>query len=116
MKKQLVETLVPFAESIKKIWERPRGEYGSADIWIVQELVPLSDTIALIVYLKNNSKEYTVVFAYWIAKGEGEWIYFIPTYDHVYGMQNKYMVEVFNLTEKHNFKLKLADVEMKGTM
>ena len=71
----------------------------------VSELIPLSESTAII-KLKKSSGKYGMAFCYWINMNGGQWQYFFPTYDHCVGMESVReelkAIEMINF--EHNFK------------
>ena len=71
----------------------------------VSELIPLSESTALI-KLKKSSGKTGLAFCYWINMSGGQWRYFFPTYDHCVGMESVKeelkSIELINFG--HNFK------------
>lgn len=71
----------------------------------VSELMPLSESTAII-KLKKSSGKYGMAFCYWINMNGGQWQYFFPTYDHCVGMESVKeelkSIELINF--QHNFK------------
>ena len=84
---------------------KDRGFNYNNDSFEVSELMPLSESTAII-KLKKSSGKYGMAFCYWINMNGGQWQYFFPTYDHCVGMESVKeelkSIELINF--QHNFK------------
>lgn len=68
----------------------------------VDNIVPLSETTALVTFQKSSGK-FAVAFFYFINVNEGEWRYFFPTDSHILGM--KKVEDLLWVIEKVNFPM-----------
>lgn len=103
MRKELALALEKKAEEIAKNFSRSdrKMNYGN-ETFSVEEIIPLSESTAIIEFSKNTGKK-AVVIAYHTNSMGGKWNYFFPTYDHCVGFEKvrEYLHEV----EQKNFPL-----------
>ena len=106
MTEKKLSRLLDFADTVKKRYEQPRQRNGNEqDEWTIVPrywLKILSESTALIVFDKKNSGKRCLIWCYWIAKNGGQWEYFIPTYDILYGMTSDMVKQMMMETEQHN--------------
>ena len=88
MQKDRALKLRDIGEVIAKNFSRQDREKNyNNETFSVSELIPLSESTALIKLEKNTGK-FGLVFCYWINMAGGQWKYFFPTYDHCVGMES----------------------------
>jgi hypothetical protein len=79
--------LKKLADKIALNFSRTDREFNhNNETFEVSELIPLSESTALIRFKKSSGK-YGMAFCYWINMSGGQWQYFFPTYDHCVGME-----------------------------
>ena len=115
MKRQILEALIQRAEEVAERYSQPRDRAGGvADQWRRKSVQPLSETIAVVVFEKESQQQ-VVGFFHYINGGQGPyWSYWIPTYDHLYGMQSPVVAQTMAEVERHNTELKLWQSEAKN--
>jgi predicted mannosyl-3-phosphoglycerate phosphatase (HAD superfamily) len=102
MKKEVVLKLNKKAYEIAKNFSKVNREFNvNNETFEVSKIEPLSESTG-VVLLKKSSGKYAVAFCYYINMSGGVWQYFIPTYDHIFGMES--VRELLALVEKTNFK------------
>ena len=88
MQKNRAIELKKFAKTIAENFSRADRDFNySGETFEVYELVPLSESTALIKFKKSSGK-FSIAFCYWINMNGGQWRYFFPTYDHCIGMES----------------------------
>ena len=102
MQKDRALALRELAESIAFNFSRTDREHNyNRESFEVSELVPLSESTAII-KLKKSSGKNGVAFCYWVNMSGGHWRYFFPTYDHCIGMES--VREELRQVELKNFE------------
>jgi len=102
MKKELVLTLKSRAEEVARSFSNPeRSMNYNREVFEVNLIIPLSESTATVIFLKQPSGKKAVTFFYYINGGEGYWAFFFPTYDHLAGI--KRMENILNEVEVFNF-------------
>jgi len=91
------------AEEICKKYSDPKRELNTySEVWVVESIVPLSESTAVALFQKSKGKK-AFAFMYWVNMKPTPYVqYFIPTESHVFGMTKltKYLQGI----EEHNFK------------
>lgn len=101
MRKEFVETLKKKAEEVAKNFSNPEREYNYLkEMFSVNEITPLSETTAVVIFNKQPSNKRALALFYNI-KSDGEWRYFFPTYDHLAGFSR--VDKILNEVEIYNF-------------
>jgi len=100
MKKEVVLKLNQKAQEIAEMYSKERTQNFDNETFAVEKIIPLSEAIAGVVFLKSSGKK-AVAFLYWLGtKGYEKWYYFFPTDSHILGMQEfakiKLKAEIFN--------------------
>ena len=109
MTEEKVFKLMEKVQHVKSIYSKPRAKNnGLPDEWQPSSTYILSESTAFIVYDKTISGKKCGVFFYWIAKNNGQWEYFIPTYEHLFGMTHKRISQTMESIEQHNAEIALA--------
>ena len=88
MKKELAIKLKEKAEAIAFAFSNKdrAGNVHAQETFTVNSIKPLSESTALIEFMKDSGKV-GIAMAYHINQGGGKWNYFFPTYDHCVGME-----------------------------
>lgn len=85
MRKETVESLIIKANEVARIYSDPNRQYnGNKETFSLEKVYPLSDSTALVQYLKSGGKRALLFFYY--VKGGDFWNYFFPTDSHILGM------------------------------
>ena len=101
MKKEVAIKLRKISLVIAKNFSEPNREFNvNNETFQVVNIKPLSESTA-VVLMKKSSTKYAVAFCYYINMSGGVWQYFIPTYDHCFGMES--IREFLSLVEDKNF-------------
>ena len=98
MEKKKVHLLHKKAKETAEVFSNPARGYG--EIFQVSQIIPLSETTAIVDFAKNTNK-HAMTFFYWINGNGGYWQYYFPTYDHCVGMEK--VREYLHKVEIHNF-------------
>lgn len=78
----------------------------------VDQIIPLSDDTACVIYIKSSGKK-TVALFYHLRSQDGHWRYFFPTDSHLEGLRNFLDLRIKVQLEDHNFRFNFQDVEVK---
>lgn len=100
MKKELAISLYASVQEVARVFSNPNREKNyTNEIFEFEQIRPLSDTTAAIVFRKNTGKK-AVAFFYYVNSGMGKWMYFFPSDSHILGMEHfgmmKQEAEEFN--------------------
>ena len=107
MQKQRAIKLKALSEDIARKFSIKDREFNfNNEDFQVYELMPLSESTALITFIKSSGKQ-CLAFCYWINMGGGQWRYFFPTYDHCIGMES--LKEILQSIELTNFGLNFKE-------
>tara|TARA_Y100001951_G_scaffold104006_1_gene114284 strand:+ start:92 stop:409 length:318 start_codon:yes stop_codon:yes gene_type:complete len=102
MQKNRALKLKELSEQVALNFSRTDREFNhSNETFKVSEIVPLSESTAIIKFEKSSGK-IGLAFCYWINMSGGQWKYFFPTYDHCAGFDM--LKEELHKTEIYNFK------------
>ncbi len=61
----------------------------------------INDDCAALLYQKEPSNKFALVYAYWVGSGDGSWRYFFPKYNHIAGMAE--FAELLKKVEETNW-------------
>lgn len=103
MRKDLVLSLQSKAKDIANNFSNPDRIYdGNKETFIIEKIIPLSESVAIIIFDKTPTGKKAIALCTYINSGEGYWQYCFPTYDHIAGWSrvDKYLHDV----EVHNFE------------
>ena len=100
MKKEFAISLYDYVQEVAKIFSNPdRDKNYSNETFVFEQIRPLSDVTASVVFRKSSGKK-AVAFFYYINSGTGKWQYFFPSDSHILGMKDfgrlKQEIEEFN--------------------
>ena len=101
MKRDAALKLRQKAEELASIYSEPDREQNyNGEKFILDQLTPLGENLAVGVYKKSTGKKTLMAFVYVIAKG-GYWMNFVPTSGHILGLEQikRFYFEV----EEYNF-------------
>lgn len=102
MNKKLAIKLKAKADEVAKNFSNPlRDNNLKNETFEVDNILPLSDTTAIVIFKKSSGKK-SLIFCFHVNYKEGYWGYFFPTDSHISGMSQvgKHLQEI----EKHNFE------------
>tara|TARA_R110002051_G_scaffold324011_1_gene419636 strand:- start:1212 stop:1556 length:345 start_codon:yes stop_codon:yes gene_type:complete len=112
MKKDVAIKLDRLSKLIAKNFSNPNREFNANnETFEVTKIKPLSESTA-VVLMKKSSTKYAVAFCYYINMSGGVWQYFIPTYDHCFGMES--IREFLSLVEDKNFSKNFKKDDKNG--
>jgi len=103
MKKHFAIELEKEAQRTAKFYSSPDRERNvNSEIFEVNQIIPLSEKTATVIFLKNNGKKAVAFFFF----KKDRWDYFFPTDSHTIGMQAfpAYLRKIELENWKHNFK------------
>ena len=101
MKKDAAIKLRKISKVIAENFSKTDREFNvNNETFEVVKIKPLSESTA-VVLMEKSSKKYALAFCYLINYNGGTWKYFIPTYDHCFGMES--LREFLSLVEDKNF-------------
>lgn len=107
MNKQVAKELENYVVQISERFSRTdRDGNFNEETFVVDEIIPMTDATATVVFKKNTGKR-AAFFFYYIARGMAKgWKYFVPTDAHILGMQsfNVYKLQVEKNNWEHNFE------------
>lgn len=106
MNKQVAKKLWKRAEEIAKMYSIEEREFNyTGERFEVNNIVPLSENTAVVVFNKSSGKK-GIAFLFYIASREGHWQYFFPTDSHLLGMKKveKYKDKIEEENYLENFK------------
>lgn len=102
MQRTIAQGLKATALQAGKNFSIPDREHNhNKETFQLEKLIPLSESTACGIYLKSSKKK-AVLFFYYINTGGGKWLYFVPTYDHIIGMER--VKAYLSAVEEYNFK------------
>ena len=89
------------AQDVAKMYSNPERAFnGNHEVFTVEKIIPLSESVAITIYSKIPSGKQALALFTYINGGEGYWAYCFPTYDHLAGYYRVeellHDVEVFN--------------------
>ncbi len=101
MKQVLITELKKKGEEVALIYSNPsRAMNINKETFVLEEIRPLSETTAIMLFKKNNGKK-AMSFAYYV---NGRWLDFFPSESHAIGMQRMAQellsVDEFNVREE----------------
>lgn len=104
MKKDLVILLQSKSVDIAKNFSNTdRVCNGNKELFSVDKIIPLSESVAIIIFNKLPTNKKALAVTLYINGGEGYWQYFFPTDSHILGLKNidTYLhdIEVFNFNK-----------------
>lgn len=106
MRKEIAQELDAYVQIIAKRYSQTNREGNfNKESFELEEIIPMTDGTATVIYKKNTGKQ-AAFFFYYISRGVSKgWNYFIPTDAHILGMINfnRYKLEVERYNYKHNF-------------
>lgn len=112
MKKDVAIKLERLSKLIVKNFSNPNREFNvNNETFEVVKIKPLSESTA-VVLMEKSSKKYALAFCYYINMSGGTWQYFIPTYDHCFGMES--IREFLSLVEDKNFPKNFKKEDKNG--
>lgn len=98
----MVISLNSKAQQIANDFSNPtRTGNQNKEVFCVMGVKPLSESTAVITFMKNTGK-LALAFAYFVNAKGGYWSYFFPTESHAIGMQ-KFQPELTKI-DQYNFK------------
>lgn len=101
MRKDVAIKLEKISKVIAKNFSESKRDFNvNNETFEVVKIKPLSESTA-VVLMEKSSKKFTLAFCYFINYNGGTWRYFIPTYDHCFGMES--IREFLSLVEDKNF-------------
>ena len=102
MKKDLVHKLKDKANEIAEMFSRQDRQFNfNKETFQIKEIKPLSESTAVVYFVKEPTNKIGLAFLYWINGSGGRWQYFFPTYDHCIGMER--VKEELFVVEESNF-------------
>lgn len=75
-----------------------------------EDIVPLSDDLAAVVFTKSSGKRALGLFIH-VSQGGGKWLYFFPTDSHLLGLSSVGALK--QRVELHNFPLNFREDSVK---
>lgn len=105
MNKSLVQELKKESEKVADNFSKKREGNFNNELFKVEEIIPMTDHTAAVIFKKNTGKS-AVAFFYYINMGMSKgWKYFFPTDAHILGMQNfgYYKLELERKNYRFNF-------------
>lgn len=109
MKKEVKESLIQHAHYIAGTFSDPNRDYNyNNETFEVEEIIPLSEDVGAIVYLKNTGMRAVRLCLY----RKNKWIGFFVTDSHLLGL--RYVEEIKLRIERENFKLMIEEERKKG--
>lgn len=112
MNKSIAQELSEYVQTIAERYSQKSREGNfNNETFELDEIIPMTDVTATVVFKKNTGKQ-AAFFFYYINKGRSKgWKYFVPTDAHILGMTafNHYKLEVERNNYRHNFSY--ADAE-----
>lgn len=106
IKKEIAIELYKKVQEVAKIFSNPdRDKNYNNEVFEFEQIRPLSDFSAAVVFRKSSGKK-AVAFFYYINSGYGMWKYFFPSDSHILGMEHfgqlKQQIEEFNFDKNGN--------------
>lgn len=84
----------------------------ASEKFIVLEIIPRSDNVAAVIMEKNTGKWGLFLF-YYMNMGGGVWKYFALTDSHIMGIESRWLVELKQRVEEHNYPLNFVEEKLK---
>ena len=106
MTRYRLEDLLRHAEEMRRVWNNKRNDSYAWEE--VEEVVPCSETTAVITIRKASNMR-VVIVAVWIAMQGGKWTHFFPTYEHLYGFRNDRLYRTMDQVEESNARIRKED-------
>lgn len=105
MKKEIAIQLKVRADQIAAMYSNPeRGNNFAKETFAIEEIIPLSEYTAIVIFQKQPSGKKSLSFFYWLETGSGGfWKDFFVSDSHVLGMQK--IAPYLQQVEQHNLKL-----------
>lgn len=99
MNKDIAFRLREYALEVGQIYSNPDRERNySKETFKINEILPLSEYTAVVIYLKDGGKHAMAFFYYTM---NGRWNYFFPSDSHINGMEK--LKDILWSVEKYNF-------------
>jgi len=105
MKKEIAIELKERAEITAKKWGEKREYNPMGEKYFVHEIIPLSEYVACVVYMKSTGKKAAELFIYI----KNWWWDFFPTDSHLLGI--RYFERIKQQIEVENFKVNFKKKE-----
>ena len=98
--KELAQSLRREAVRVAQVLSDPnRQKNQNKETFTLHEIIPLSETVAAVIYDKSSGKRAAAIFL-WVEVNNGMWLNTIPTDSHILGMvsfkKHKDAVEKYN--------------------
>ncbi len=106
MKYEIAVELKKAAEELARFFSQPeRKAMFTGEDWTLDDIFPLSDTAAAVVYLKTGGKKAVAFFFYDGTGNKKSWKKFFPSDSHIVGMEafSKYKLEIEHSNFGFNF-------------
>lgn len=84
MKEKIFESLIIEAHKIGKYFSDPnRPNNLNKEVFEIEQVIPLSEDLGAVIYLKSSKLQALCIFAY--QHKSGKWLNFFPTDSHILG-------------------------------
>ena len=77
------------AQEVAELFSQARERNFASEIFSVEEIIPLSEYTAAVIFLKNTERK-AIAFFYWLESSGQKgnyWQYFFPKDSHILGME-----------------------------
>lgn len=101
MRKDIAKSLLERAKECARVFsDKNRVRNYGGETSEVDDILPLSETTACVVFKKSSEKKSCCFF---YLRGDGQWVYFFPSDSHILGMslfsKHKEQIEGYNFTK-----------------
>jgi hypothetical protein len=110
MRKEVAQMLKAEAENTARVFSNRANR--PAEPFEVHRIIPLSEALAAVIYLKEQGKKAMAFFYFLRDMGperRGQWRCFFPTDSHLLGLRN--FLDIKQKVEEENFGLNFDDDE-----